>query len=473
VADLEKNDFSKGSVYRHILALAVPMTIAQLVQMLYNIVDRIYIGHLPGGSSLALTGLGLTFPVVTLIMAFTNLFGMGGTPLFSIARGRQDETRAERILGNTFSMLCFCCLMLTGACYLFMKPILYLFGASDASYPYAAEYLRIYLLGTPFAMISTGMNGFINAQGFARTGMATVMIGAAVNILLDPVFIFVFGMGVSGAALATILSQFLSAAWVLQFLMGKKTLFRLRKQCMHPEGKLIKEIASLGMAGFVVHASNGAVQIACNATLRNFGGDVYVGVMTILNSVRDVVSMPMQGLTNASQPVLGFNLGAGAYDRIKKSIVFVTVAGVSYMLFVWLTLFLFPEPLMRIFNSDAELLAKGVPALHLYFFGFFMMAFQFVGQSTFVGLGMAKQSVFFSLLRKIIIVVPLTLILPHAAGLGAMGVFMAEPISNFIGGTASFTTMLVLVGRLFRRNQASAKPLVHGRHENKEISKGK
>lgn len=338
-----------------------------------------------------------------------------------------------------------------------MRPMLYLFGASDASYPYAAEYLRLYLMGTPFAMIGTGMNGFINAQGFSGTGMATVLIGAAVNIALDPLFIFVFGMGVSGAALATTLSQLLSATWVLKFLLGKKTLFRLQKTGMRPEGRLLKEIISLGMAGFVVYASNGAVQIACNATLRDFGGDVYVGVMTILNSVRDVVSMPMQGLTNASQPVLGFNLGAGAYDRIKKSIAFVTAMGVSYMLLAWGILFLFPEPLMRIFNSDTELLAKGVPALHIYFFGFFMMAFQFVGQSTFVGLGMAKQSVFFSLLRKIIIVVPLTLILPHVAGLGVMGVFLAEPISNFIGGTASFTTMLALTGRLFRRNKGITK----------------
>ncbi len=452
-----QSDFSTGSVYRHIMALAVPMTVAQLVQMLYNIVDRIYIGHLPGGSALALTGLGLTFPVVTLIMAFTNLFGMGGAPLFSIARGRRDGERAERILGNTFSMLCVCCVILTAVCYFLMKPLLYLFGASDASYPYAAEYLRIYLLGTPFAMLGTGMNGFINAQGFAGTGMATVLIGAAVNILLDPVFIFVFGLGVSGAALATILSQLLSAAWVIRFLFGKKSLFRIRKRCMRPEGKLVREIMGLGMAGFVVQVSNGAVQIACNATLRDFGGDVYVGVMTILNSVRDVVAMPMQGLTNASQPVFGFNLGAGAYDRIRKGIVFVTAAGVSYMLFAWLMLFLFPEPIMGVFNSDAELLARGVPALHLYFFGFFMMAFQFVGQSTFVGLGMSKQSVFFSLLRKIIIVVPLTLLLPRAAGLGVMGVFLAEPISNFIGGTASFTTMLVLTGRLFRKNKGIAE----------------
>ncbi len=445
-----QNDFSKGSVYRHILALAVPMTIAQIVQVMYNIVDRIYIGHLPGTSSLALTGLGLTFPVVTLIMAFTNLFGMGGAPLFSIARGRREEDRAGRIMGNTFTMLCLTSVVMMAVGYLFLRPILYLFGASDASYGYASQYLRIYLLGTPFVMAGTGMNGFINAQGFAGMGMATVLIGAIVNIILDPVFIFVFGMGVRGAALATVISQCLSAAWVLSFLTGKKTMYKIRRQDMKLEWKLLKEIMALGTAGFVMSASNGAVQIACNATLKSFGGDIYVGIMTVLNSVRDVIALPMQGLTHASQPVLGFNLGAREYGRIKQGIRFTTIAGVSYMLLAWLLLFLFPKPVMGIFNSDAELLAKGVPSLHLYFFGFFMMAFQFVGQSTFVGLGYSKQSVFFSIFRKIIIVVPLTLFLPSVAGLGVQGVFLAEPISNFVGGTACFTTMLFTVRKLFR-----------------------
>ncbi|MDI9242261.1 MATE family efflux transporter [Fusibacillus kribbianus] len=454
-----KSDFSKGSVYRHITSLAVPLTIAQLVQMLYNIVDRIYIGHLPGASSLALTGLGLTFPVITLILAFTNLFGMGGTPLFSIARGRRQEERAGKIMGNTFTLLCISCILLMAVSYGFLRPLLYLFGASDESYPFAWQYLRIYLIGTPFAMLATGMNGFINAQGFARTGMLTVLIGAVTNIILDPVFIYVLDMGVSGAALATVISQCLSAVWVLRFLTGKKTLYSIRKCYLKPEAKLVREILGLGTAGFVVSASNGAVQIACNATLRSFGGDIYVGIMTVLNSVRDVVSLPIQGVTHASQPVMGFNFGAGEYGRIKKAIAFVTAIGVSYMLAAWLLLFLFPEPIMRIFNSDPELITKGIPSLHLYFFGFFMMAFQFVGQSTFVGLGMSKHSIFFSLFRKIIIVVPLTLILPHLAGMGVQGVFLAEPISNFIGGTASFTTMLFTVRRLFRNGGEKGKTI--------------
>lgn len=450
----EKSDFASGSVCRHILALAVPMTIAQLVQVLYNVVDRIYIGHLPGASFLALTGLGLTFPVVTLITAVTNLFGMGGAPLCAIARGKQDAPRAERVMGCTFFLLVVSSLVAMAVAYGFMRPILYLFGASNQTYPYAAEYLRIYLIGTPFAMIGTGMNGFINAQGFGRIGMMTVLLGAVANIILDPVFIFLLGLGVTGAAVATVLSQLLSAAWVLQFLTGKKTLLRLRRSGIRPDGKTTRDITKLGLAGFVMSATNGAVQIACNATLRSAGGDVYVGIMTVLNSVRDVVSLPAQGLTNAAQPVLGYNFGARQLGRIKKGIGFVSVTGVAYMLLAWLLIFLFPAPLMRIFNNDAELIAAGVPFLHLYFFGFFMMALQFVGQSVFVGLGLSRQAVFFSLFRKIIIVVPLTLLLPHVAGLGVLGVFIAEPISNFVGGLACYTTMLLTVRHMFRQSEA-------------------
>lgn len=447
----ESGDFSQGSVWRRIVALAGPMTVAQLVQVVYNIVDRIYIGHLPGTSSLALTGLGLTFPVVTLVGAFTNLFGMGAAPLCSIARGRRDSVRAERIVGNTFTMLCLTSIVIAAACGLLLKPILYLFGASESTYPYASEYLRIYLLGTPFAMLGTGMNGFINCQGRARTGMMTILLGAAVNIALDPLFIFVFDMGVSGAAVATVLSQLLSAVWVLCFLTGKQTQLRIRKCFLKPERKLVGEIAGLGLAGFVMSATNGVVQVACNATLRDHGGDLYVGIMTVLNSVRDIVVLPVHGLTSAFQPVLGFNYGAKEYKRVRQSIVFTSITGMVYMALTWLVLFLFPEPFIHIFNSDAQLIAKGVPALHLYFFGFFLMAFQFAGQSTFTGLGLARQAVFFSLLRKVIIVVPLTLILPHVAHLGVNGVFIAEPISNLIGGLACFLTMIVTVRKMIPR----------------------
>ena len=439
----QQNDFSQGSVYRHVLSLALPMTVAQLVQILYNVVDRIYIGHLPGASSLALTGLGLTFPVITLILAFTNLFGMGGAPLCSIARGRGDTERAERIMGSTLTMLLAASVVLTVLGQVFLRPLLFLFGASDDTWPYAAAYLRIYLIGTPLAMVGTGMNGFINAQGFGRVGMVTTLMGAAANIVLDPVFIFLLDMGVSGAAVATVLSQLLSAAWVMRFLLGRRTLLKLRPANLRPDWPLVGEIARLGTAGFVMSASNGAVQIACNTTLRAFGGDVYVGVMTVLSSVRDVVSLPCQGLNNASQPVLGFNFGARKYDRVVRVIRFTAATSVGYMLLAWLAVFLFPRPIMSVFNSSPALLDAGAPAMHLYFFGFFMMALQISAQSVFVGLGLSRQAIFFSILRKIIIVVPLTLLLPHVGGLGVTGVFLAEPISNFIGGAASFTTMVL------------------------------
>lgn len=453
----DKSDFSKGSVCRHITALAIPMTVAQVVQMLYNIVDRIYIGHLPGESALPLAGLGLTFPIITLILATTNLFGMGGSPLFSIARGKGNEERAQLIMGNCFFMLCASALVMMAVCYIFMEPILYLFGASDNTYPYASQYLMIYLIGTPFTMMATGMNGFINAQGFGRTGMATILVGAVTNIVLDPIFIFLLGMGVRGAALATIISQFLAAIWVLRFFTGNRTMFRLNRSSMKVDKKLLKEIVGLGTAGFVMQASNGAVQIACNTTLRATGGDLYVSIMTVLSSLRDVVSLPVMGLTAAAQPVLGFNYGARKYDRIRTGIIFMTGVTVIYMLGAWFVLLRFPDSLMKIFTSDVELITKGVAALHLYYFGFFMMAFQTSGQSAFVGLGLSRQAVFFSILRKIIIVVPLTFILPHVAGLGVNGVFLAEPISNFIGGTASYTTMVIVVSRLFRRERAKER----------------
>ena len=443
-----RNDFSQGSIYRHIMSLAIPMTIAQMVQVLYNIVDRIYIGHLEAGSSLALTGLGLTFPIITIISAFTNLFGMGGAPLCSIARGKNDMERAETIMGNTFFLLLVSSFILMLASYVFMKPLLYMFGASDTTYPYAKEYLKIYLLGTPFVMLGTGMNGFINSQGFGKIGMMTILLGAIVNIILDPIFIFYLKLGISGAAIATILSQLLSAIWVMKFLLGEKTILKLTKKNMRLEGELIKSITGLGLAGFVMSATNGAVQIVCNATLKGHGGDIYVGIMTVLSSIRDVIILPIHGVTTGAQPVLGYNYGAKKYDRIKKGIIFVTVVTVIYMLLAWIIVFLYPGSFIKVFSSDMELIVKGIPAMNIYYFGFFMMAFQVAGQSIFVALGQSKQAVFFSLFRKIIVVVPLTLFLPYVADLGIKGVFLAEPISNFIGGAACYIVMLFTIKKL-------------------------
>ncbi len=435
-----KNDFSKGKVWKNIIAQAIPLLFAQLVQLLYNVVDRIYIGHLPHVGSLALTGIGLVFPITTLIAAFTSLFGMGGAPLFSISRGAKEEHRAERILSHVVMLLMISSILIFVFCYLYRRSILFLFGASETSFYYADSYLKIYLLGTFFSMFATGLNGFINAQGFPKTGMLTIVIGAVLNLLLDPVFIFVLNMGVKGAAIATVISQGISAFWVLLFFLGKKTLYRITFSNMKPDWKLIKDIISLGMAGFIMQATNCAVQIVCNMTLKQYGGDLYVGIMTVLNSVREILSLPVFSIANGAQPVLGYNYGAKKYLRVRKGIQFTAILGFLYTIFAWFIVFITPHFWLSIFTTDQVLIETGAPALKLYFYGFCFMAFQFVGQSTFTSLGCAKRAIFFSLLRKIIIVVPLTLLLP-VLGFGVNGVFLAEPISNIIGGLASFLTM--------------------------------
>ncbi len=442
----KQNDFSQGKVWKNILLQAVPLTVAQLVQLLYNIVDRIYIGHLPGTGNLALTGIGLTFPIITIIAAFTNMFATGGTPLFSIARGEQNTEKAEQIEGNVFSLIfCFAAMVMV-FCYLFRRPILYLFGASDDSYVYADQYLQIYLLGTVFSMLATGMNGFINAQGYPKIGMLTTMIGAVLNLILDPVFIFALHLEVRGAAIATVLSQMVSAIWVLRFLTGDKTLVKLKRASMGLKASLVKRIITLGMSGFIVQATNALVQIVCNATLQNYGGDLYVGIMTVLNSVREVLSLPVSGISTGAQPVLGYNYGAQKYERVREGIRFSGALGIGYTFVAWGLVLLFPHFLITMFSNDASMISAGTQALRIYFFGFCFMAFQFTGQSTFQALGYAKRSIFFSLLRKVVIVVPLTLLLP-GLGMGVNGVFWAEPISNLLGGMASFLTMYFTVYR--------------------------
>ena len=443
--DTEKNDFSQGSIIRHILGLAVPMTLAQLINVLYSVVDRIYIGHLPHASAEALTGIGLCLPVITILSAFANLFGMGGAPLCSIARGGHQEKRAQKVMGNSFAMLLMTGAVLMTVCYVLKRPLLYLFGASSATFGYADEYLTVYLAGTVFVMVSLGMNNFINAQGFGRMGMLTVLLGAVLNIILDPVLIFGFGMGVRGAAIATVISQGASALWVFCFLTGKRAIFRLDRASMRLELPLVKEITFLGTSGFVMSVTNGTVQIVCNAVLARWGGDIYVGIMTVLNSVREIVSLPLNGLTSGAQPVMGYNYGAGEYRRVKAAVRFITAAGIVFCLAVWLVVFLEPRFFFHLFTSEQELIDNGIPALQIYFCGFFMMALQFVGQSTNVALNRPKQAVFFSLFRKVIIVVPLTLLLPLVGNLGTDGVFWAEPVSNVIGGTACFVTMLLTV----------------------------
>lgn len=446
VAEL-KNDFSKGSMPKCILSMALPMTAAQLINILYNIVDRMYLGRLPG--HLALTGLGLCLPIISILMGFANLCGMGGAPLCSIHRGRGETKEAECIMGNAFTLLLIFGVGLSVLCLLFRRPILYLFGASDATFPYARDYLTIYLCGTLFVMIGLGMNPYINAQGFGRMGMLTVALGAAVNIILDPIFIFGLELGVRGAALATVLSQGCSAVWVLQFLTGKRAILRLRRSALRPELRRVGRILSLGVSGLVVNLTNSLVQVLCNASLQHFGGDLYVGAMTVVNSVREVISMPVSGINQGCQPVLGFNYGARAYGRVRQGIRFTAAVTLVYSLLAWAAAMLFPDILIRIFNDEPDLVAAGTRAFRIYFAAFFCMSFQFVGQSVFVSLGRAKHAVFFSLLRKAFIVAPLTLLLP-ALGLGVDGVYLAEPVSNVFGGLACLITMYLVVYRPLR-----------------------
>ena len=441
----QKNDFSRGSVVKNILKLALPMTLAQLINVMYNIVDRLYIGLIPENATLALTGLGLCLPIISIVTAFANLFGMGGAPLCSIERGRGNLEEAEKIMGDSFVMMVATGIVLTVLGLAFKRPMLYLFGASDATISYAEDYITIYLLGNLFVMVGLGMNSFINSQGFGTIGMMTVLLGAIANIILDPIFIFAFNMGVQGAALATILSQLLSAIWIVAFLTGKKTILRLRLSAFHIEPKRALKIVGLGLSGFTMSITNSSVQIMYNAMLQKVGGDLYVGIMTVINSVREVISMPVSGVTNSAQPVLGFNYGAKEYKRVRQGIVFTSICSVVYTTLIWLCVHEFPEFFIRIFNRNGDLLAEGVPAMRIYFFGFFMMSLQFAGQAVFVGLGKSRYAVFFSIFRKVIIVIPLILILPTVFHLGTDGILMAEPVSNFIGGAACFGTMLFTV----------------------------
>lgn len=448
----KENDFSKGSIIGHMLRLAGPMTLAQLVNVLYNIIDRIFIGKIPNDATNALTGLGVAFPICTVTIAFANLVGMGGAPLFSIERGKGNEDEAKKLLGNSFSLLIILGLLTSVTGLIFKKPLLYLLGASSATFDYANQYITIYLCGTIFVMSSLGLNSFINAQGFARTGMLTVSIGAACNLILDPVFIFILGMGVKGAALATIISQFIAALWTFTFLTGKKTIIKIEKDCLIPNFKMTMKIFGLGLSGFTMSITNSAVQMVNNAVLSVWGGDLYIGAMTVINSIREVVHMPVQGISNSSQPIISFNYGAGEPERVKKAIRYMSFALLIYTVSAWILVMLFSKPLILLFNDNPALMNVTVTSMHIYFQGFFMMSFQFAGQSTFTALGRSKQAVFFSLFRKVVIVIPLIYILPHIGNLGVNGVFMAEPVSNFIGGIACFATMYFTVYRKLSTN---------------------
>lgn len=437
---------------RNILSIALPMTVAQVVNILYSLVDRMYIGHIPDVGHTSLTGMGLTFPLITIVMAFANLGGMGGSPLCSIYRGQGEEERASTVTGNTLTLLLCFGFVIPLVTLPFLNLILLAFGASDATLPYARDYIFIYLLGTPFVMVGLGMNPFINAQGFGNKGMLTVMLGAVVNLVLDPILIYGLGMGVKGAALATIFAQACSAVWVLSFLTGKKSLLPLRPCHLRPQWANLRRIITLGLSGFFTSLTNSLVQIVCNKVLYIYGGDLYVGVMTIINSLREVTFMLIQGFGSGVQPVLGYNYGAREYKRVCSGIRFAVAVTVGYSALIWLLNMTIPSLLIRIFNDNPDMLQAGVPALRVYFSMFIFMALMISSQSIFVGLGQAKKSIFFSILRKAVINAPLTVLLAFLWGVD--GVFVAEAVSQFVCGLLCFLTMYRTVYR----------PLSHGTH---------
>ena len=454
---MKQIDFEHGTVTSNILNAALPMLVAQIFNLLYNVVDRIYIARIPDVGTTALGAVGLCFPVIVIITAFSNLFGTGGAPLFSIARGKGDREEASQIMNTSFTMLCWCAVMLMLFGLIFARPILRIFGASNEALPYAYPYMMIYLLGTVASMIPTGMNPFINSQVYSTVGMLSVALGAITNLILDPVFIFVLDFGIKGAAIATILSQFLSAAFVVNFLHNKAE-YRVKLlgfRELTDSLTLVKNIVSLGTAGFIMQLTNSLVTICCNNVLAVTGGDLYVSVMTIVSSVRQIIETPLHSLTEGSSPILSFNYGARKPKRVKKAAIVMTLLVLAYSAIAWGAILLVPEFLIGIFSSDPVLQADAVPALKLYFAAFIFMDLQYIGQTTFKSLNKKKQAIFFSLLRKVFIVVPLTYFLPYGLHMGTNGVFMAEPVSNVIGGSLCFITMLVTILPELKRMEES------------------
>lgn len=431
------------------LRLSAPLIGAQLVNVTYNIVDRIFIGKLPGVGLAALAGVGLTMPIITFIAAFSALAGHGGAPLCSIARGAGDNDEAEKILGNSFTLLCIAGLLLTVLGLFFKRPLLTALGAAGQTLEIADEYLTTYLCGSIFVMFSLGLNPFLNAQGFARKGMISVAIGAVTNLILDPIFLFVLDMGIRGAALATVIAQLLSSLWTIGCLTSPRCIFRLRLSRLGLQAARTVKILKLGFSSCVMKLTESAVQLVCNKQLVLFDplgeAGVYLAVMTVINSVRQVIMLAMSGFSEGSQPVMGFNYGARRFDRVRDSFRFMTLVCSVYSVLVWAVCQICPGFLIRVFNTDPDLLTAGIPALRMYFATFFAMALQMAGQFSFVALNKPGKATFFSLLRKAFIVVPLTLILPRY--FGVMGVFLAEPISDFVGSVACYTTFMLTVWR--------------------------
>ncbi|MDO4867599.1 MAG: MATE family efflux transporter [Clostridia bacterium] len=443
-------DFSQGRVPETIMRLGLPIMLAELVHVLYNIVDRMYIGHMAQGGTLALTGLGVCFPLITLIGAFANLCSTGGATLSTIARGEGDNPKAERIMGTAFTMLVLIGACLTVLLFLTAGTTLRWLGGDDETMPAAMGYFRIYVLGTIPVLVSLGMNPFINAQGFPRVGMMTVIIGAALNIVLDPLFIYALDMGIRGAALATVLSQLVSALWVVRFLRGDRPPLRLRGFCL--DGEQLRGILKLGVTGFTFKVTNSLTQAVVNVMLKSWGGllsTLYIGAMGLINSLREIMSLPANGVTTAGQNVMSFNYGAKRYDRVSESIRFTLLFSLGINALVWTVIQFAPAPLIRLFTSDAELIRMTVRCARIYFGAFPFMALQLTGQTTFVALNYPRYALFFSMLRKVALVAPLTLLLP-GLGLGVEGVFWAEFASQVVGATACFATMYRVIWRGMR-----------------------
>ena len=444
---MKRIDFEHGTVTGNILGAALPMLVAQILNLLYNIVDRIYIARIPNIGTAALGAVGLCFPLIVVITAFSNLFGSGGAPLFSIYRGKGEPQRAANVMNTSFTMVCVCAVVLMAVGFIFARPLLVLFGASTDALVYAYPYLMIYLIGTLPSMIATGMNPFINAQGYSTIGMTSVAVGAVANLLLDPLFIFVLGFGVQGAAIATVISQALSAVFVFVFLTRKSELkvrFLKKKEFSECIG-YAKNIVSLGTAGFIMQLTNSLVSICCNNILSDVGGDIYISVMTIVSSVRQLVETPIYAMNEGTSPILSYNYGACRPARVRKAMAVMSTMILGYTAVMWSIIILLPNALIGIFSSDAALMQDAVLALKQYFAAFICMDFQYIGQTVFKSLNKKKQAIFFSLLRKVFIVVPLTYMMPYMFHMGTAGVFLAEPVSNVIGGTLCLVVMLCTV----------------------------
>ncbi len=428
----DNNSLAREKVGRLIVRLAIPTVLAQLVNLLYNIMDRVYVGRIAGVGSLALAGLGVTFPIIMLVSAFASLMGMGGAPRAAIAMGRGDNNEAEKILGNSTCLLTVTAILLSLIFMPARDKILLLFGASENTLPYASDYIAIYLLGTIFVQLALGLNMFITNQGFGKTSMATVCIGAVLNIVLDPIFIFGFNMGVKGAAAATVISQAVSCAWVVKFLTGKRTIIKIRPKNLRLRRETVLLIVSLGISPFVMQATECLIQLTFNTGMLKYGNDMYVALMSIFFSITQLIWMPVQGLSQGAAPVISYNYGAGNIDRVKRAFAILFISSLVFSLAVIAVLEIFPQLFIGIFTDDKELIELGKNALRLFMAGMSLMGMQSACQQTFLALGEAKTSAFLAAERKLMLLLPLALILPHVAGMGVWGLFLAEPVSDII-----------------------------------------